>query len=137
MMTNVDMSILEDEVLYGWEIPTRSISKSERGLEITWERFREFHYLVGEDFLDQTNEGDIGVFGGWLMHKYPFRNLEILSILNHKTGILDFNEIDIFSYDKDKDINHIYVEFAEFCNKTVHLKTRVNMTLILFTEHYK
>lgn len=97
---------------------------------ITWERFRDFHYEVGEDFFDQTNEGNHLIFGGYLLAKYPEYSKEILEICNERYGeCMSFREIPPLDYDDEKDIDYLYVEFAEFCNLTVHLKSRVDHIL--------
>jgi hypothetical protein len=54
--------------------------------KITWEMFREYHYSVGEDFFDQTGEGNHLIFGGYLLAKYPEFSKEILEICNSKYG---------------------------------------------------
>ena len=72
--------------------------------EITWERFRAYHYRVGEDFLDQTGEGNVLIFGGWLMRKYPYLSTEILDVCNSKhKEVMSFKELAILGYDEEKD----------------------------------
>ncbi|CAL9980027.1 hypothetical protein VPHD479_0228 [Vibrio phage D479] len=123
------------EYLSGFSIPTRPLTDEEANREITWERFRDFHYTVGEDFLDQTSEGNADIFAGWLLHKYPHLNKEILELANARfADVASF--MDLFGFDDDKDIDVLYVEFAEFCNLTGALKRRVNETLIIIDEYY-
>lgn len=98
--------------------------------DITWERFRDWHYEVGEDFLDQTGEGNHLIFGGYLLAKYPHRSEEILEVCNSEFGeCMGFRDIPELDYDSEKDIDYLYVEFAEFCNLTEHLKQRVDTIL--------
>lgn len=123
------------ETLPGFNIPLRELTPEEQEMPITWERFRDFHYTVGEDFLDQTSEGNVDIFAGWLLHKYPERNTEILALVNHRfADVASF--MDMFGYDDEKDIDTLYVEFAEFCNLTGALKHRINQTLIIIDEYY-
>ena len=107
------------------------MTEDEKNQAITWERFRAYHYEAGEDFLDQTSEGNVKIFGGWLMHKYPEYTKEILDICNDKYGeVMSFKELEILGYDKDKDIDKLYIDFAEFANQTTHLKRRINEALL-------
>lgn len=95
--------------------------------KITWEMFRDYHYAVGEDFFDQTGEGNHLIFGGYLLAKYPEYSKEILAICNSEFGECQSyrDEIEPLGYDEEKDIDYLYVEFAEFCNLTESLKGRV------------
>ena len=120
----------------GFDIPYRELSEKEANMDITWQRFRDFHYAVGEDFLDTTGYGDLKLMSGWLIHKYPDISLDILDICNHNNELLYLSELKLFSYDEDKDIDKLYIEFAEFCNQTKHLKCNVNQILILVSEYY-
>lgn len=125
------------EIINGFDIEKRELTEEEKTREITWERFKEFHYTAGEDFLDVTGEGNVLIFGGWLMHKYPELCPDILHILNSRNlGMSDFIEFDQFGYCEEKDIDKIYQDFAEFCNFTGALKERVNQVLIQVNEHY-
>lgn len=127
----------EVETVNGFDIPLRELTEAEADRKITWQRFREFHYAAGEDFLDQTDEGNVQMFGGYLLAKYNEFAKEIIEICNNRyAGIIDFREIEILGYDKGKDIDTVYCEFAEFCNLTVATKRRVNQVLIQVTEHY-
>lgn len=121
----------------GFDIVTRKLTTKEELLEITWERFRDFHYKAGEDFLDITGEGNATIFGGWLLHKYSGCSAEILDILNDKRlEIQSFRDLSFFYHDDKRDIDIIYLDFAEFCNQTTHLKIRVNTILIVLDEFY-
>lgn len=127
----------EVETVNGFNIPLRELTPEEADLDITWKRFRSFHYAAGEDFLDQTDEGNALIFGGWLLHKYPQHCVDILEICNDRyPSVLDFSDLEFLSYDEEKDIDLLYVDFAEFCNLTQALKKRVNQVLIQVTEHY-
>lgn len=98
--------------------------------DITVERFRDWHYEVGEDFLDQTGEGNHLIFGGYLLAKYPHRSKEILKVCNDKYGgCQNYRELPELEFDEEKDIENLYVVFAEFCNLTEHLKKRVDRIL--------
>jgi len=121
----------------GTTIEERPLTEEEATRVITWQRFKEYHFAIGEDFLDQTGEGDVKVFGGWLLHKYPEYSDDILFLMNDKwSEVMTYRELDILDYDDDKDIDKLYVDFSEFCNQTTHLKKRVNQVLIQVVEHY-
>lgn len=100
--------------------------------QITKEQFDRYHSLVHEDFLDQ-HDCNVYILGGWLMHKYPKYSLDILKTLNevHPSAV-EFQDIDI--YVDNPDLR--YIDFAEFCNHTEHLRNRVNKILMeTFDEH--
>ncbi|MCP4985258.1 MAG: hypothetical protein GY928_04055 [Colwellia sp.] len=121
----------------GFEIELRELTEEEKTRKVTWERFREFHYAAGEDFLDTTGEGNVQIFAGWLLHKYPELSGDILNTVNgHYSEVKSFSAIEEFGYDEDKDIYNLYEEFAEFCNQTGALRERVNQVLIQVTEYY-
>lgn len=126
------------ETVNGFNIPLRELTEEEKNREITLERFREFHYQAGEDFLDTTGEGNILIFSGWMLHKYPELSTDIIEIANSPhSEIKSFIELeDEFGYDSEEDIDKIYIDFAEFCNITTALKERVNQTLIQVSEYY-
>ena len=115
----------------GFDIPLRQLSEEELNREITLERFNEFHGTAGEDFLDRTGEGDVLIYAGWMLHKYPGLGTEILTLANAgSSDITEFHELEeLTGVDA-------YINFAEFCNQTSALKKRVNQVLIQVTEHY-
>lgn len=122
----------------GFDIPLRKLTDEEKTRPVTWERFRDFHYAVGEDFLDQTGEGNVYIFAGWLLHKYPEHSADILRIVNKKYAeIQNFNELEFLGYSDELDIDLLYCDFAEFVNLTGALKERVNQILIQVTEYYE
>lgn len=133
---------MEQETVNGYDIPLRKLNEEESTREISVERFREFHYAAGEDFLDGQSEGPVQgfIFGGWLIHKYPAMSKEILDHINENIEYLDmhcFKDIDFLGeYIKDEDIDQIYFEVAEFANQTEALKKRINQTLIQVCEYY-
>jgi len=131
------MTSVQAETIDGFDIPYRELSGKEADTEITWERFKAFHYSVGEDFLDQTGYGDMKIFAGWLMHKYQEHGLEILEICNSAIckEMLAFNELEMYNEECDDDIDLIYKDFAEFCNQTKLLKRKVNTILIIVAEY--
>ena len=125
------------ETIDGFDIPFRELTEEEANQTITWERFRDFHCEVGEDYLDQTGHGDIKILVGWLLHKYPDFSLDILDVVNCKYPSLnDLIELECYEYDEDRGVDPFYDDFAEFCNQTKHLKRRVNTVLILAMEAY-
>lgn len=99
-------------------------------MDITVEHFREYHYKHGEDFFDQTGEGNHLIFGGFLMARFPDLSAEILEVCNSKFGeCLNYASIDGLDYDEDLDIDRVYVHFADFVNQTGALKQRVSALL--------
>lgn len=125
------------ETINGFSIPKRDLTDEEKSRDITMERIQEFHYSAGEDFLDTTGEGNVLIFCGWMLHKYPELQEEILEIANSKWAeIRTFTELEEFEYDEALDNDKIYIDFCEFCNQTVGLKERVNQVLIQVKEYY-
>lgn len=120
----------EIETIHGFDIPKRQLTEEEFNMEVTLERFNEFHYEVGEDFCDQFepffNEK---VLGGYLLCKYPEKAEEIIEIINE--GFLTDFGSDVY-----EDEDGFYTDLAEFINLTVHLKRRVNEVLIIIKEYY-
>ena len=127
----------EQEHIDGFTIPKRELTSVEANLDITLERFREFHYAAGEDFID-TIGGFLNekVFAGWLMHKYPHYTKEIIAASN-QNDIYGIKEtVEQFDYDEKEDIDMIYKEVAEFANQTIHTKKRINQILVQIKEYY-
>lgn len=130
---------MNDKTINGFDIPFRELSEEEKRLEITVERFRNFHYEAGEDFLDSTSEGNAFIFCGWLLKKYPKHSEEILRVANTKgkyLGISSFIDLSFLHFNDEEDIERIYFDYSEFCNQTVHLKGRINQVLIQVAEYY-
>ncbi len=127
----------EVETIHGFSIPKRDLNDQEASQEITLERFKEFHYTAGEDFID-TVGGFLNelVFAGWLIHKYPHYAEEIIQSSN-QNDIFGIKEtVEQFDYDEEEDIDMIYREIAEFANQTKVTKQRINQVLIQIKEHY-
>lgn len=132
------MSTESPKTVNGFDIPLRDLTDEEKTRDITLDRIQQFHYSAGEDFLDTTGEGNILVFCGWMLHKYPQLSDEILEIANSKWGeIRSFTELEEFGYSETLDNDKIYIDFVEFCNQTKSLKERVNQVLIQVAEYYK
>lgn len=129
-----------NECIYGFDIEKRELTEEEKTRDLTVDRIREFHYLVGEDFLDTCDTVNAEVFAGYLLAKFPHKNKEILNILNKKKNFLEcmsFSDIDIFSYDDKLDMDKLYVYYCDFINLTGANKERDNQVLIQVVEHYK
>ena len=125
------------DTISGFDIERRVLTPEESTRTISLSRFTEFHQIAGEDFLDQTSEGNVLIYSGWLMHKYPQYSKEILEVANRKYGeIMSFKDTSIYSYSYNID-DDFYRDFALFCNQTRALKERVNQVLIQVTEHYQ
>lgn len=102
-------------------------------MEITWQRFRDFHYEVQEDFFDVGDPNIVKPFMVWLMAKYP----EIHDELHEESSRRFFCIHDLteefpeqFGYSEEHDIERIYMEIAEFCNTNKAAQDAVNNILI-------
>lgn len=63
----------------------------------------------------------------------------ILDHVNENQKNLDihcFNELDIYEYNEEDDIDGIYYDLVEFLNLTEHAKARANQILIQVDEYY-
>lgn len=99
---------------------------------ITIDRIREYHYEVGEDFLDQ-NETIIveNVFFGYLMGRFPKLTPFLLEVLNQRwSSINNLTEHPKFSYSEKIDMDKVYIYVVEFVNKTDATKRRFNQALL-------
>lgn len=127
------------ELLEGFDIPKLKLTEEELNQDITWERFRKFHYTVGEDFLDNFNFSPkiTHLFAGYLIGKCPNRAADILSVLDDADypSLEIFKELDFLFYSEEKDLELIYVDLAEFANFTKGFKGILN-TIFLSTEGY-
>lgn len=128
----------ELETVEGSTIPARELTSEEINREITLERFNEYHYEVGEDFLDQigsVNNSRIALtFGGFAMAKHPHLSADILKATNVKDP---YTQLVKEVYDEFYDDDIFYSDFADFLNLTGEAKKRVNKVLILTAEYYK
>ena len=113
------------------------LTAEQKKLPITWERIREYHYTVGEDFFDQGNDGNGYIFSGWLIAKYP-QHFEALCAISNDAGfsICAYDYDDILGEDMEKDIQVVYIEYADFCNHTVALLEEMNQVLLETVELY-
>lgn len=130
------LNLFPDQLeLPGFTIPIREMSEEEYLTPITLERFNDFHHEVGEDFCDQVGYLiDPKVYGGFLLHKYPNKNTEILEALVDKDMISYQNVYDFSSVDWE---DVFYSDLSEFLNLTILTKARVNQVLIQIAEHYE
>ena len=130
----------KQQTLRGFSITERELTEEEANREITIDRIREFHYEVGEDFLDICNTADAKVFAGFIAHKYKDRAAEICNIMNQSEGYLEINSFKEFyepEYNEEEDIDQVYFDYVEFVNTTKALKKRDNQMLIQVTEYYQ
>ena len=129
---------MEKETVHGFSIPLRELTEQEASMDITLERFSNYHTAVGEDFADQ--HGSLInhlIVGGYLMAKHPELSNELLAVMNNKYGeVLSFTEV-YAEHLNDENNDLFYTELAEFLNLTVAAKKRVNQILIQIAEHYK
>lgn len=144
MKTNVnDPNYTREPKFYepdGFSIDGRVLTEEEQKRELTFTRFRDWMYEVGEDYVDQSSlpKNSFLIFTGYLIGKYPEWSHKLLGITNDKHG----NEQDIAAlYEEEFDdieeaIDKFYADLAEFANHTQHLKAAMNANLILVMEHY-
>ena len=131
----------EIETLDGFNIPLRELTEEEATRDITFDRFQEYHYSVGEDFVDQHESiVDYKVLGGWLLAKYPEHKVEICRVINDDLMPItqDFLHLytEIFEGEYYETEYKFYTDFAEFLNLTGAAKKRVNQILIQVDEYY-
>lgn len=128
----------ELETVEGTNIPARELTPEEENREITFERFQDYHYEIGEDFLDQVgsvNNSRIALtFGGFSMARYPFLSTDILKATNIKNPYTQLVKEIYEDYNLE---DKFYSDFADFLNLTGEAKKRVNKVLILTDEYYK
>jgi hypothetical protein len=129
------------ETISGFDIPKRELTQEEKKKEITIERIRGFHYDAGEDLLDQVGYefGNAFIFGGFVLHKYKEHSKMILDHINQNINHLDihcFNELEIYEYNDEDDMDGIYYDLVEFLNLTENAKERANQILIQVDEYY-
>ncbi len=120
------------------------LTEEELNLDISLDRFNEYHWAVGEDFVDQ-NESivDYKVYAGWLLHKYPEKASLILSCLNDTSWYSSVQGFQHRVFCKDEEsggeedeMDNFYTDFAEFLNLTGAAKRRVNTVLVREDRYY-
>ncbi len=134
-------NILNKEISPRYKLPSFDfdevivvLTDEEKQENITLDRINSYHRSVGEDFVDQNESvTDYRTFCGYILHKYPIWNNEIIEILNKQYG--GFNDINTLYQEKELTEDDFYSDFAEYCNLTVTTKARVNQILIE-TEEY-
>lgn len=131
---------MEQETIEGFDIPLRELTEEEASRPITLERFQDFHYEVGEDFIDQidsVNSSRIALqFYGYSIAKHPewsSKLIESCDVPNPYTQLVQ-SVYDDFDTGNDGDL--FYSDFAEFVNFTVDTKKRINQVLIQIEEYY-
>jgi len=143
-MENKELYVIDENGVIvqidGFTIPKLKLSEEDAKMPLTIYRIRDFHYEVGEDFLDQfCNIADYKVFAGFIAHKHPKIAHEIYSTMN-KAGkygeINTFSDLSIYEDDVD-DVSAIYIDFVDFVNTTVNALKRVNEVLLSVAHHYK
>jgi hypothetical protein len=131
----------EQETIEGFNIPLRELTLEESLRPITLARFNDFHYEVGEDFIDQigsVNTARIAfIFAGFAIAKHPDWSIDLLDQCNRSSVYIQLIK-DVYAEntsDSDQD-DTFYSEFAEFLNLTIETKKRVNQVLIQVEEYY-
>jgi len=128
----------EEKTVNGYNIPLRELTEEEATRDITLDRFNDYMCTVGEDLVDQHESiVDYKVYGGWLLARYPEKNLEILRCINDSWPSVQSMMYEVFDAEgEDNELNVFYTDFAEFLNLTGAAKERVNQILIQIDEHY-
>lgn len=133
----------KQERIEGFDIPLRELTEEEASRSITLERFKDFHYEVGEDFVDQIGSVNTKtfalIFAGFAMAKHPEWSIEILSKCNNAlTEVYTQLILDVYEENTSDDDqgDTFYSDLAEFLNLTINAKKRVNQVLIQVAEYY-
>lgn len=99
--------------------------------EVTWQRFRDLHYEVGEDFFDIGDPGIDKPFSIWLINKYPELEDKLHRIFSDRHFYMkNLCEIEKFDYSEEHDIDRVYMEIAEFCKTNEAARRAVNKIII-------
>ena len=130
---------MKQETIEGFTIPLRELTEEEASKSITLERFDDFHYEAGEDFIDtvsSANDERVALtFLGFAMAKHPEWSKEILISLQETHPYTQLVQEVYRDLTDDAEEELFYSDFAEFLNLTIHSKKRVNQVLI--QEHEK
>jgi hypothetical protein len=130
---------MEKEIIDGFDIIKRPLTEEESSKEITLDRFNNYHYAVGECFVDQHGFINHKIFGGYVLCLHPEWNKEILEILNSKygeaLGLLHLYE-ELCPDGSQSGWEQFYTDLAAFANLTEHLKKEINQILIQIHEVY-
>ena len=126
----------------GFDIPALELTEDQKLEPITIERIREFHYTVGEDFLDNCEIGDRDEFSQVLLENRPELSDEIEDYLRSDpwVEIPGFNEVFCnlgIDYDEENDISSIYHDYVDYCNNNEGIKSEVNTILYSVADYYK
>lgn len=123
----------------------REFTEEELSRDITFERIRDYHYSVGEDFVDQNESiGDARILLGFIIAKSPELTSGLIELANSKVGKpwpYCLTVQDILGYldcegDSEAGHNAFYTLYADFANHTVKMKAEINKILISTEEHY-
>lgn len=145
--------IVERETVDGTSIYKRELTSEEKSLDVTLERFDNYHCEAGEDFVDQVapmvNNKD---FGEFLIKKYPSMADSIKTVMDDKHYFeQDFLHLFVDEYydevqeEEAKKAPHGYSEYredefysayADFINTVPEAKEKVNQILIQVVEYY-
>jgi len=112
----------------------RELTEEEAARDITLERFNDYHVDAGEDWWDDYQTlVPSNTFIGYLLGRFPERNIEILKVGNDKYATAS----DIFGELHIKEVSdEFYTILADFINLTVNTKKKVNEVLINTYEYY-
>lgn len=128
---------MAQETIRGFDIPKRDLTVEESTRDVTYERIRDFHHTVGEEFFDQVSIVHPKVLGGFLIHKYPEHSHCLLKIVN--SDHLDIGDFRDFyeeeGGDEGEDIQ-FYKDACELINLTIISKQIANQVLIQVNERY-
>jgi hypothetical protein len=121
----------------------RELTPEEKALDITFERFSNYHHDAGEDFVDQFGGIPIQEFGPFCIERFPELTEEITEIMGDKYGealVIEhaFEEYFENGTNEAYDVANqkFYTILADFINTKVDLKAEVNEELIGVDEHY-
>lgn len=113
----------------------RELTIEEKLMDITLERFTEFHHAVQEDFVNLYS-GMVTVFGfgSRIYSKRGALKLDILTALEYE-NCTEVDFLDIYE-DHNIDDDEFYADFASYINTNPVSKAKVNSILINVAEYY-
>lgn len=122
----------------GFDIPALELTEDQKIEPITVARIRDFHYNVGEDFLDNCEVGHVEAFTAILLERRPelAHYVEEYSIMSiHE--FIEIMDIEGILYDEENDVYPIYHDYAAYCNTYLDVLEKVNVILFSVEDYYK
>lgn len=124
------------EMIEGFNIPFIELAPEEANLEIDLDRFKLFHFDVGEDFVDSfhVDHYEFLIFSGYVMATRPELASSVLKLCSNPSS--EPLTLKYLYEENDLTEDDFYTDFAAFLNLTDKLRQRVNQVLIQVANHY-